>query len=66
EVRLARCEWRSMRFTLADKSELTFLVWAKKSDDSRVYYRPGYTKNQGMVSVFADSFEYLWEKAIAL
>lgn len=66
EVRLARCEWRSMRFTLADKSELIFLVWAKKSDDSRVYYRPGYTKNPGMVSVFADSFEYLWEKAIAL
>jgi sugar-specific transcriptional regulator TrmB len=66
EVRLARCEWRSMRFTLADKSELLFLIWAKKSDDSRVYYRPGYTKNPGMVSVFADSFEYLWEKAIAL
>jgi len=66
EVRLARCDWRSMRFTLVDKSEVIFLVWAKKSDDSRVYYRPGYTKNPGMVSVFADSFEYLWEKALPL
>jgi hypothetical protein len=63
ECRLAKCDWRSLRFTLTDSSELTFLIWARKSDDSRVYYRPGFTKNQGLINVFSDSFEYLWEKA---
>ncbi|MGQ9759547.1 MAG: TrmB family transcriptional regulator [Candidatus Methanomethylicaceae archaeon] len=66
EVRLARCEWRSMRFTLVDKKEAIFLVWARKSGENKVFYRPGYTKNPGMVSVFSDSFEYLWERALPL
>ncbi len=66
EVRLARCDWRSMRFTLVDKREVIFLVWAKKTGENKVFYRPGYTKNSGMVSVFSDSFEYLWEKALPL
>ncbi len=62
-VRLARCDWRSTRFTIVDDAELVFLIWAKKSGDSKVYYHPGYTKNSGLLSVFADSFQYLWEKA---
>lgn len=62
-VRLAKCDWRSTRFTVVDGSELVFLIWAKKSGDSKVYYRPGFTKNSGLVSVFMDSFQYLWEKA---
>jgi sugar-specific transcriptional regulator TrmB len=66
EVRLARCDWRSVRFTLVDKREAIFLIWAKKSGENRVYYRPGYSKNPGMVSVFSDSFEYLWDKALQL
>lgn len=66
EVRLARCEWRSIRFTLVDKREAIFLVWAKKSGENRVFYRPGYTKNPGLVGLFSDSFEYLWERALPL
>lgn len=62
-VRMASCDWRNLRFTLVDGNELTFLIWAKKSEDSRVYYRPGFTKNPGLISAFSDSFEYLWEKA---
>jgi sugar-specific transcriptional regulator TrmB len=62
-VRLAMCSWRSTRFTTVDGSELVFLIWAKKSGDSKIYYRPGYTKNPGLISVFMDSFQYLWEKA---
>jgi sugar-specific transcriptional regulator TrmB len=62
-VRLAKCDWRNTRFTIGDGSELVFLIWAKKSGNSKIYYRPGYTKNPGLVSVFADSFQYLWEKA---
>jgi len=63
EARQATCEWRSVRFTISDTSELVFLVWAKKSSESKIYYRPGYTKNLGLVSVFRDSFELLWKKA---
>lgn len=66
EVRLARCDWRSVRFTLVDRREVIFLIWAKKSGENKVFYRPGYTKNPGMVSVFSDSFEYLWDKALPL
>jgi sugar-specific transcriptional regulator TrmB len=62
-VRLAKCQWRSTRFTVVDGAELVFLIWAKKSGESKVYYRPGYTKNPGLLSVFIDSFQYLWEKA---
>lgn len=62
-VRLAKCQWRSTRFTVVDGAELVFLIWAKKSGDSKVYYRPGYTKNPGLLSVFIDSFQYIWEKA---
>lgn len=62
-VRLAKCQWRSTRFTVVDGSELVFLIWAKKSGEGKVYYRPGYTKNPGLLSVFMDSFHYLWEKA---
>jgi sugar-specific transcriptional regulator TrmB len=62
-VRLAKCQWRSTRFTVVDGTELVFLIWAKKSGDSKIYYRPGYTKNPGLLGVFIDSFQYLWEKA---
>jgi sugar-specific transcriptional regulator TrmB len=62
-VRLAKCKWRSTRFTVVDGAELVFLIWAKKSGDNKVYYRPGYTKNPGLLGVFIDSFQYLWEKA---
>lgn len=63
EVRLSGCEWRSTRFTIVDSQELVFLIWARKSNSSRIYYRPGYTKNPGLVSVFHDSFELIWEKS---
>ncbi|MBC7127174.1 MAG: helix-turn-helix domain-containing protein [Candidatus Methanosuratincola petrocarbonis] len=63
EVRFSGGEWRNTRFTIVDSRELIFLIWARKSDSSRIYYRPGYTKNPGLVSVFHDSFDLLWERA---
>lgn len=66
EVRVASCDWRSVRFTVVDRGELTFLIWAKKSGDGKVYYRPGYTTNLGLICVFTDSFNYLWDNAKAL
>jgi sugar-specific transcriptional regulator TrmB len=63
EVKQADSEWRPARFTIIDESELVFVVWARKSGESRIHYRPGYTKTPGLVGVFRDSFERLWEKA---
>ncbi|MDD1775734.1 MAG: hypothetical protein LUP94_00090, partial [Candidatus Methanomethylicus sp.] len=63
QIKQSPCEWRLTRFTIADNNELLFLVWARKTGDSKVYFRPGYSKNAGLVSVFQDSFELLWEKA---
>jgi len=63
EVRHAVCTWRHTRYTIVDTKEMVFLIWAQKSKGSRIYFRPGYTENLGMVSVFRDSFELLWEKA---
>ncbi|MDI9644678.1 MAG: helix-turn-helix domain-containing protein [Candidatus Verstraetearchaeota archaeon] len=63
EVRVSGCEWRSTRFTIVDSRELIFLIWARKSSNSRIYHRPSYTKNPGLVSVFHDSFEWIWEKS---
>ncbi len=63
EVRHAACTWRHTRYTIVDTKEMVFLIWAQKSKNSRIYFRPGYTENPGMVSVFNDSFELLWEKA---
>ncbi|GEM_PF-1345518 len=63
EVRHAKCEWRHTRYTIADTKEMVYLVWAQKSKSSKIYYRPRYTDNQGIVSVFRDSFQLLWEKA---
>jgi len=63
EVRHATCNWRHTRYTIVDTKEMVFLIWAQKSKNSRIYFRPGYTENPGMVSVFRDSFELLWEKA---
>lgn len=63
DVRLASCDWRSARYTIVDENDLVFLIWARKSGNSKIYYKPGYTKNHGLISVFRDSFEQLWEKA---
>ncbi|MBC7120393.1 MAG: hypothetical protein H5T33_02250 [Candidatus Methanosuratus sp.] len=63
KVRHSSREWRSTRFTIVDSKELVFLIWAVKSDSSRIHYRPNYTKNPGLVSVFNDSFNLLWERA---
>jgi hypothetical protein len=53
-----------VRGTLVDDRELVFLVWAtrKRGVSRPVYYRPHYTKNQGLVRVFRDAFLKRWEE----
>ena len=64
QVRHCAEEWYPVRGTLIDDQELVFLIWAtKKSDVPRpIYYRPHYTKSQGLIRIFRDAFLKRWEE----
>lgn len=64
QVRHCAEEWYPVRGTLVDDQELVFVVWAtKKSAVERpVYFRPNYTKNQGLIRIFRDAFLKRWEE----
>jgi sugar-specific transcriptional regulator TrmB len=64
QVRHCAEEWYPVRGTLVDDQELVFLIWAtKKRDVPRpIYYRPHYTKNQGLIRIFRDAFRKRWEE----
>jgi len=68
QVRHCAEEWYPVRGTLVDDQELVFVVWAtKKSEVARpIYFRPNYTKNQGLVRIFRDAFQMRWEEAQAI
>lgn len=65
QVRHCAEEWYPVRGTLVDDQELVFVVWAqKKSETPRpIYFRPNYTKNQGLIRIFRDAFQKRWEEA---
>jgi len=64
QVRHCAEEWYPVRGTLVDGQELVFVIWAtKKSVVPRpTYYRPNYTKNQGLIRIFRDAFLKRWEE----
>jgi sugar-specific transcriptional regulator TrmB len=65
QVRESHEEWYPVRGTLCDDKELVFLIWTgRESEVERPkFYRPHYTKNPGMIRVFADAFERRWAEA---
>ena len=65
QVRESREEWYPVRGTLCDDKELVFLIWTgRESEVERPkFYRPHFTKNPGMIRVFADAFERRWAEA---
>lgn len=65
EVRLSGQDWYPIRGTLIDDSELVFLIWAKdkRQMPKPVYYRPHYTKNPGLIRIFAEAFARRWDQA---
>ena len=68
QVRHCAEEWYPVRGTLVDDQELVFLVWATKKHDvpRPVYYRPHYTRNQGLIRIFRDAFLKRWEEGQAI
>ncbi len=67
-VRQPREDWYPVRGTLADARELVFLIWATREGgvDKAKYFRPHYSRNPGMIRVFADAFEKRWAEARSL
>jgi len=50
---------------LSDDNELVFLIWATNERNGRrpKFFRPHFTKNDGMIRVFADAFDKRWSDA---
>ncbi len=65
EVRQPREDWYPVRGTLGDDRELIFLIWTGREKDVQraKYFRPHYSRNPGMIRVFADAFEKRWSEA---
>jgi HTH-type transcriptional regulator, sugar sensing transcriptional regulator len=66
EVRLMRQIQSKSRGTIIDSKEVIFIIWANepdiplKSHIKKRIYRPQFSSNEGIVSVFQNNFEYLW------
>jgi sugar-specific transcriptional regulator TrmB len=55
-----------VRGTLTDGSKVVFLIWASPEggrEEPRYVYRPSFSANEGIVSIFQHSFEYRWIQA---
>ncbi len=65
QIRQSQEEWYPVRGTLSDDKELVFLIWTGRESqvERPKFYRPHYTKNPGMIRVFADAFERRWAEA---
>ncbi|HZY46964.1 MAG TPA: hypothetical protein VFE96_04130 [Candidatus Bathyarchaeia archaeon] len=65
EVREPGEDWYPVRGTLSDDRQLVFLIWATNEKDGRrpKFFRPHFTKNTGMIRVFADAFDKRWSEA---
>ncbi|HZY95299.1 MAG TPA: helix-turn-helix domain-containing protein [Candidatus Bathyarchaeia archaeon] len=63
-VRTHQEDWYPVRGTLGDDSQLVFLIWATQDKGPKPkYFRPHYSRNVGMIRVFADAFEKRWAEA---
>lgn len=65
EVRQPKEDWYPVRGTLSDDKELVFLIWATNERNGRrpKFFRPHFSKNDGMIRVFADAFDKRWSDA---
>ena len=64
KVGILPSEWYPIRGTLVDDRELVFVIWStSKKTERPIYFRPHYTRNQGLVKIFGDAFEEKWREA---
>lgn len=69
KVRISSEDWYPVRGTIVDRSKLIFLIWVPREEKrywSPIVYRPHYTENKGLISIFLDAFEYRWNSASSI
>lgn len=63
EIKVAKGIQSKFRGTLVDGREVLFIIWASEpsvgSSEKKVF-RPQFSSNSGIVSLFKNNFEYLW------
>ena len=50
------------RGTLVDQEQVVFVIWASPGKHEKYVYRPHFSSNSGIIEIFSNNFEYLWEK----
>jgi hypothetical protein len=66
EVRDTKEPWHPVRGSLVDNQDLIFVIWAAEEAErywNPIVYTPHHTKNQGLIRLFCESFEYRWNNA---
>ena len=66
QVRDTREPWHPVRGTLIDNKDLIFVIWAAEEAErywNPIVYTPHHTKNQGLIRIFRESFDFRWNNA---
>ena len=50
------------RGTLVDQEQVVFVIWVSPVKQEKYVYRPHFSSNPGIIELFSNNFEYLWEK----
>ena len=51
------------RGTLIDNEQVIFVIWVSPIKQEKYVYRPHFSSNSGIIEIFSNNFEYLWEKS---
>lgn len=66
QIRDTREPWHPVRGTLIDNRDLVFVIWAAEEAErywNPIVYTPHHTKNQGLIRIFRESFDFRWNEA---
>jgi sugar-specific transcriptional regulator TrmB len=50
------------RGTLVDSEQVVFVIWVSPIEQEKYVYRPHFSSNTGIIEIFTNNFEYLWNK----
>ncbi len=65
-VRIVRDETMLIRGTIADQNQVVFVIWASPEKFEKFIYRPHFSSNHGIATLFSNNFEYIWSKSKSL
>ncbi|MHA1396230.1 MAG: TrmB family transcriptional regulator [Candidatus Heimdallarchaeaceae archaeon] len=50
------------RGTLIDQEQVVFVIWVSPIQHEKYVYRPHISSNPGIIEIFSNNFEFLWER----